>query len=107
MLRFLLRIQKGIRNGLVAAGTLYVLGAVVFEAYSGKLAEAAHDTNLPGNAAYCITITFEESFEMLALIGCIHVMMVLHGRRGTVLSMGLRPDAVGAGDAVASRPANT
>lgn len=101
MLRFLLRVQAGTRNGLVASGALYVLGAVVFEAYSGKIAEAVHDTDLPGKAAYCTTITIEESFEMLALIGCIHVMMVLHGRRGTVLTVGLRPPAAVTGDAAA------
>jgi hypothetical protein len=94
MLRFLRRLQAGARYGLLAAGGVYLLGAVVFEAYSGKIAEAAHDTDLPGNAAYCTAITFEESLEMLGLIGCIHVMVRLLAARAVTVSVNVLPDAM-------------
>jgi hypothetical protein len=72
---------------------LYVLGAVVMEAWSGKVAEAAHDTDLPSNLAYCLIITVEESLEMVGLILCIHVMMRLLADRAVALTVDVVPDA--------------
>lgn len=94
MLRFMLRLPAATRNGLFVSGAVYVLGAVVMEAWSGKVAEAAHDTDLPGNLAYCVIITVEESLEMLGLILCIHIMMQVLAARSVGLQVDLRKDLV-------------
>jgi hypothetical protein len=92
MLRFLMRLPVTLRNGLFLSGVIYVLGAVVMEALSGKIAEAAHDTDLPSNLAYCMTITLEETLEMIGLILCIHTMMVSLAARAMRISVQLEPD---------------
>ncbi|MBL8002951.1 MAG: hypothetical protein JNL05_13440 [Flavobacteriales bacterium] len=93
MLRFVVKLPAATRNGLFLSGVLYVLGAVVMEAWSGKVAEAAHDTDLPSNLAYCMIITVEETLEMVGLIVCIHVMMRLLADRAVALSVDVVPDA--------------
>jgi MFS family permease len=92
LLRFLVRLPVTTRNGLVLSGTIYVVGAVVMESLSGKIAEAAFDTDLPSNLAYCMTVTLEESLEMVGLILCIHTMLVSLASRSMVMAFHLRPD---------------
>ncbi len=91
MLPFVVKLPAATRTPLVLSGVIYVTGAVGMEMWSGKIAEAAFDTDLPHNLAYCSVITIEESLEMLGLILCIHTLMRVHEQRATSFAVTIRP----------------
>jgi hypothetical protein len=91
LLRFMLKLHAITRKRLVLSGAIYIAGAVVCEMWSGKIAEAANDTDLPYNIAYSMVITLEESLEMLGLILCIDALMRVHAARATALTFSVTP----------------
>lgn len=99
---WLLRMEKGLRARLLGTGVVYVTGAVVLEALSGKVAERdvtispeqlswlpceVYDPgqcHLYANWRYVATYTAEETMEMLGLILCAMVLIsVLEKRKIT------------------------
>ncbi len=100
LLPWLMRIEARLRNGLLLAGAIYVLGAAGMEAFGGKTAErllvdmrppesyawlpcdvyVASDCFLYADAGYVAIYTIEETLEMTGLILCIGVMLRLLAR---------------------------
>jgi hypothetical protein len=63
-LRFVLRLDPGVRRWVVAAGVVYLLGAVAFEMVGGVIWE----TSGPDSWAYGLGTTVEELLEMSGLV---------------------------------------
>lgn len=110
LLPWFLRQDGRTRFGLFLAGAVYIAGAVMAEAYSGKVAEALLvggaagntpgwlpcDVYRPGNcflygdARFVLITTLEEALEMLGLILCINVLAGLldKARAGVRITFG-------------------
>lgn len=107
-LPFLLHLPRKTRNLFLAAGLIYVTGAMGFEAFQGRLDE--RDTlreieqrerglevtrDEASYAAYGVLVTFEELFEMIGIVIFIHALLAYAGTRagGTrvTIELGSRP----------------
>lgn len=97
-----LRLPSRTRNGFLLAGVIYIGGAVIMEALSGKMAEQLlvnglnvtpvgipcdiylRDTCfLHGNLQYVMMCAVEETLEMTGVIVCIRTILVSLGSHGT------------------------
>ncbi|MBN1833479.1 MAG: hypothetical protein JW896_15350 [Deltaproteobacteria bacterium] len=70
--RFVLNLPFSTRLLFVLAGAIYILGALVFESISGKIAEISGESGF----AYNAIVTLEEACEMLGVI--IFILALLH-----------------------------
>jgi len=71
LLNFLRHLDRGVRFGFVAAGAVFVGGAIGIEMLSGLHASRFGEDNL----GYALIITCEELCEMLGVVLFIHVLM--------------------------------
>lgn len=70
-MRFVLRLPASTRNAVIAAGIVYLTGAIVVEAIAANQWEADGGTSL----RYAAISTFEEMLEMLGAILLIHGLL--------------------------------
>lgn len=68
------RLDAMVRAWLMAAATIYVLGAVVIEMFAGAYAEAFGGSRTLGGG---LLVACEESFEMAGLIILVHTLLSL------------------------------
>lgn len=61
-LRFLISLERSTRNGFILAGSVYIGGAIGFEAIGGSYLSANGD-----NLGYALVETAEEALEMLGI----------------------------------------
>lgn len=105
LLPWFVQLDRRLRIGFHISGAIYLSGAVVMEAYSGKLAESMLAFALPGEhypwmpcflypteqcilytqPAYVLAYTLEETLEMTGLIICIGFLLDGLERRGVRL----------------------
>lgn len=106
MANFLLKLPARTRNGLVLSGTVFMLGAVVMEMVSGKIAKPLEgqptaaalvclpcevypvgECNLYLSTGYVLAYMLEETLEMCGLIACIHFVMLHLQREGRRITL--------------------
>ncbi|KAJ54948.1 hypothetical protein ACMU_14395 [Actibacterium mucosum KCTC 23349] len=76
-LRWLISIERTFRWQVILAGTVYVTGALFFEALGGIVA----DENF-SSATYIVMSTFEESFELIGITIFLYAIITYFGRHG-------------------------
>ncbi|NJD07874.1 MAG: hypothetical protein FIA97_15480 [Methylococcaceae bacterium] len=71
-LRFLLRLPRATRNGILTAAAIYLTGALELEALDGAYLESLHDVH---NLPYELMTTLEEALEMAGMIWMLRVLL--------------------------------
>jgi hypothetical protein len=69
-LRFVLALPARTRNGFIAAGIIFLSGAIGLEVFGAREA----DLNGVETITYCVLYTFEELLEMLGIVLFIHTL---------------------------------